>query len=78
MARAALGWSVDVLSKESLVGARTIHRIEAQRGRPNAIPANIKILQKTLEAAGIEFIGGEGEGPGVRLWDRGLSASDNT
>ena len=31
-------------------------------------PANMKLLRETLQAAGIEFIGDEGEGPGVRLW----------
>ena len=68
MARAALGWSVEQLSKQSLVGARTIHRIESQLGQPNATAANLKLIQQTFEAAGIEFVGDVCEGPGVRLW----------
>ena len=68
MARAALGWSVEKLAKESAVGVRTIHRIEAQVGLPNATAGNLKLLRETLQAAGIEFIGDAGEGPGVRLW----------
>ena len=68
MARAALGWSVEKLAKESAVGVRTIHRIEAQDGLPNATAGNLKLLRETLQAAGIEFIGDAGEGPGVRLW----------
>ena len=68
MARAALGWSVEKLAKESAVGVRTIHRIEAQDGLPNATSGNLKLLRETLQAAGIEFIGDAGEGPGVRLW----------
>ena len=68
MARAALGWSVEKLAKESAVGVRTIHRIEAQDGLPTATAGNLKLLRETLQAAGIEFIGEAGEGPGVRLW----------
>ena len=55
-------------AKESAVGVRTIHRIEAQDGLPNATAGNLKLLRETLQAAGIEFIGDAGEGPGVRLW----------
>ena len=68
MARAALGWSVEKLARESAVGVRTIHRIEAQNGIPNATAGNLKLLRETLQAAGIEFIGEAGDGPGVRLW----------
>ena len=68
MARAALGWSIDTLAKRSEVGVRTINRIEAQKGLPNATTANLKIIRLTLEAAGVEFIGSANDGPGVRLW----------
>ena len=70
MARTALGWSVEKLASESVVGVRTIHRIEAQNGIPNATAGNLKLLRETLQAAGIEFIGDVGEGPGVRLWSK--------
>jgi len=70
MARAALGWSVEKLANVSAVGVRTIHRIEAQNGIPNATAGNLKLLRETLQAAGIEFIGDAGEGPGVRLWSK--------
>ena len=68
MARAALGWSIDTLAKRSEVGVRTINRIEAQNGLPNATAANLKIIRLTLEAAGIEFVGSAEDGPGVRIW----------
>ena len=68
MARAALGWSVEKLAQESVVGVRTIHRIEAQGGLPNATSGNLKLIRETLQAAGIEFIGDADDGPGVRLW----------
>ena len=70
MARAALGWSVEKLANESAVGVRTIHRIEAQLGIPNATAGNLKLIRETLEAAGIEFIGEADDGPGIRLWAR--------
>lgn len=68
MARAALGWSVEKLAQESVVGVRTIHRIEAQGGLPNATSGNLKLIRDTLQAAGIEFVGAANDGPGVRLW----------
>ena len=68
MARAALGWSVEKLAQESVVGVRTIHRIEAQEGLPNATAGNLKLICQTLQAAGIEFVGAADDGPGVRLW----------
>ena len=68
MARAALGWSIDVLAKETSISSRTIKRAEAATGIPNSTAANLKLIKQTLEAAGIEFIGSGEEGPGVRLW----------
>jgi transcriptional regulator with XRE-family HTH domain len=68
MARAALGWSIDQLADRTDVSSRTIKRIEAQVGLPIATEANLRLIRETLEAAGIEFIGEPGEGPGVRLW----------
>ncbi|SMF92318.1 Helix-turn-helix [Azospirillum oryzae] len=68
MARAALDWSAERLADECGIGVNTVRRIEKGRG---ALYETIQKLQKTLEAAGVEFIG-EGEyrgdgGPGVRL-----------
>ena len=68
MARAALGWSIDVLAEKTSISSRTIKRIEATTGIPNATAANLKLIKQTLEQAGIEFIGSVEEGPGVRLW----------
>ena len=68
MARSALGWSIQILAETSLVSARTIKRIESEGLIEKVTPANIKLLRETLEAAGIEFIGGPDDGPGVRLW----------
>ena len=68
MARAALGWSIQTLAAKSLVSVRTIKRIESEGMIEKVTPANMKLLRETLEAAGIEFIGEAGVGPGVRLW----------
>jgi len=68
MARAALEWSVQELSNVSSVSTSTIKRIEASGSEMQATPANLKLIRQTLEAAGVEFIGGAGDGPGVRLW----------
>ena len=68
MARAALGWSIDVLAEKTSISSRTIKRIEATIGIPNATAANLKLIKQTLEQAGVEFIGTADKGPGVRLW----------
>ena len=68
MARAALDWSIDVLAEKTDVSSRTIKRIEAQVGIPAATEANLRLIRETLQAAGIEFIGDAGDGPGVRFW----------
>ena len=70
MARAALGWSFEVLAEKSGVSSRTVRRIESEGGLKNATNANMRLVRETLEAAGIEFIGEVGEGPGVRLWSK--------
>ena len=68
IARAALGWSVADLANQSGVSARTINRIEVEGGAKVATKANLKLIRETLEAAGVEVVGGPGDGPGVRLW----------
>ena len=70
MARAALGWSIQMLADKSLVSVRTIKRIESEGMIQKVTPANMKLLRETLEAAGIEFVGAADDGPGVRLWAR--------
>ena len=70
MARAALSWSVNDLAAKAAVSPRTIHRIESEDGLASATPANVRLIVTTLEAAGVEFVGSPGEGPGVRLWVR--------
>ena len=70
MARSALGWSTQKLSEESEVSSRTLNRMETSEGFSAATKANLSMVQRTFEEAGIEFIGSANEGPGVRLWKR--------
>ena len=70
MARASLGWSLEDLANRCAVSSRTIRRIESEDGLASATPANVRLIVTTLEAAGVEFVGSPGEGPGVRLWAR--------
>ena len=68
MARAALGWSFEVMAEKCEVSSRTLRRIESEDGLQKATNANLRLIRETLEAAGIEFIGEADDGPGVRLW----------
>jgi transcriptional regulator with XRE-family HTH domain len=70
MARAALGWSFETMAEKCGVSSRTLRRIESEDGLQKATNANLRLIHETLQAAGIEFIGDAGEGPGVRLWSK--------
>jgi transcriptional regulator with XRE-family HTH domain len=64
MARAALKIGVRDVASAAQVSPATVTRIEAD------MPANASTLtaiRTALEAAGVEFIDGNGGGPGVRL-----------
>ena len=62
MARAAIGWGVRELAERAGVAANTVTRIE---NGADAKQSTMDALQRTLEAAGLEFT--NGEQPGVRL-----------
>jgi transcriptional regulator with XRE-family HTH domain len=66
-ARAFLRWSAAELAQFSGVGVATIRRLELADGVPSSNARTLDALQKTLEAAGIEFIGTPEDAPGVRL-----------
>ena len=70
-ARHALRWSVAELADRSGVSTSTIKRIEASDGVSKSTKANLAALKRTLEAAGIEFIGTPDNGPGIRIHKRG-------
>lgn len=66
-ARAALGWSATVLSERANVALKTIARFEQADGIPPSRSSTLVDVQKTLEAAGIEFIGTPEDAPGIRI-----------
>ena len=69
-ARHALGWSIHDLAKKSGVSVRTILRYESIDDVPPSRGGNLEKLRKTLEAAGIEFIGSPDDAPGIRIHPR--------
>ncbi len=71
-ARALIRWSAEDLAREAMLGVATIRRAEAGDGPVQMTAANAAAIARVLEAAGIEFITGNGDGPGVRLRTRKL------
>lgn len=66
-ARACLRWSVNRLSEEANVAVRTISRLEEVDGVPPSRSSTLNDVQKAFENAGVEFIGGADDSPGVRI-----------
>lgn len=66
-ARALLKWHALELSIKSGIGIATIKRYEVANGVPSAHKKTLSIIKKTLEEAGIVFIGTSDNDPGVRL-----------
>jgi transcriptional regulator with XRE-family HTH domain len=69
MARAALRWSIEELSRHSGVSEKTIRRIEKVFGVPSNVTVDtLDKLQSCFEAEGMTLIPEDGslEGPGVR------------
>jgi transcriptional regulator with XRE-family HTH domain len=64
-ARGLLGWSQDQLAAASRVAKATIANFEL--GKRSPYHRTLNDLIAALEAAGVQFIAENGEGPGVRL-----------
>lgn len=64
MARAALQMSVGELAAKASISPNTVTQIEAEE---EVCSATMTVIQRALEAAGVEFIADDGSGPGVRL-----------
>lgn len=69
-ARSLLDWDQKELATRADVGITTVKRLEARSGVVGGTMDTVVRLKSALEAAGIEFIGGPGDGPGVRLWKK--------
>lgn len=66
-ARALLNWSADDLATKIGITRQTIQRLEQHDGVPPSRSQTLEETQRTLEAAGVEFIGTPDDKPGVRL-----------
>ncbi len=66
-ARALVNWSARELAQQSGVGVATIRRMELAEGVPSSNAQTLDLVRKTIESAGVEFIGGPDDRPGVRL-----------
>jgi transcriptional regulator with XRE-family HTH domain len=69
-ARSLVGWDQTELAARAGVGITTVKRLEARPGVLGGTMATAVRLKAALEAAGVEFIGGPDDGPGVRLWKK--------
>jgi transcriptional regulator with XRE-family HTH domain len=65
-ARSLLGWSQTELARRAGLSRETVKRVEAPTDLNVSYDARAK-LQRALEDGGVEFIPGNGGGPGVRL-----------
>ena len=77
-ARALLRWSTEEAGRRTKVNRKTIERLEQTDDFPVARILTIDSIQRTFEAAGIEFVGTPAEGPGVRLWEKSAESSDQS
>ena len=66
-ARALINWSARELAEKAGVGVATVRRMELADSIPSSNAITLNLVQKTLEFAGVEFIGDQDNAPGVRL-----------
>lgn len=64
-ARGLLGWTQERLAGESGVSLTTVRNFE--RGATNPTRVNLAAMRNAFEAAGVDFIDPNGNGPGVQL-----------
>jgi DNA-binding XRE family transcriptional regulator len=66
-ARALMAWSQEQLAHAADVSLPTIKRLEANDGPLGGRSETGARIQAALQRAGVEFIGENGGGPGVRI-----------
>lgn len=64
-ARGLIAWSQQDLAQRAGVGTVAVHQLENGTSRPRR--ATLEVVRRAFEDAGVEFITGNGGGPGVRL-----------
>ncbi|MDC9808424.1 MULTISPECIES: helix-turn-helix transcriptional regulator [Rhizobium] len=65
-ARALIGMTQEELAKAAGLSGQTVKRMESI-GTERSSAGNVLLVQKALEAAGVQFIPENGGGAGVRL-----------
>ncbi len=65
-----MGWTARDLAKRSEISFSTMIRLEASDGVPSSNVKTLDSIKKSLEKAGIQFIGTPDDGPGVRLFSK--------
>jgi transcriptional regulator with XRE-family HTH domain len=63
-ARGLIGWNQQELADRAHIGIVTVHQFESGLSQPRRI--TLEVIRRAFEAAGLEFIDGNGGGPGVR------------
>ncbi len=66
-ARALIRWTAEDLAENSTVSVTTIRRAELTESQTVMTRVNDRVIRRTLEEAGVEFIDENGGGPGVQL-----------
>jgi DNA-binding transcriptional regulator YiaG len=69
-ARFALRMSAQDLAEAAKVSLPTVQRIEQNDGVPPCRASTLMDVKRSLEAAGIEFIGTPDNAPGIRIHKR--------
>ena len=67
-ARGLLDWTQQELADAARIGVATLRIFEAEGAKTRH--ATLVVLKQALELAGVEFLDGNGGGPGVRLRKR--------
>lgn len=66
-ARGLIAWSQRNLAQKAGIGTVAVHQLENGTNSPRR--ATLEVVRRAFEEAGVEFITGNGGGPGVRFRD---------
>jgi hypothetical protein len=65
-----LDWSAQETADKCGLTRETVQRLEKVNDVPPSRTQSLVDLRRVFEEAGVEFIGGPSNGPGVRLWKK--------
>jgi transcriptional regulator with XRE-family HTH domain len=73
-ARGLLNWTQDDLARKAEVSAVTIRNFENEKSEPQR--ATLRVIQRALEGAGVEFTNGGEPGVKLKAKSRTIAAGD--